>query len=69
MKAKEYDQLQRQLRQGKLCPCGQRAVRHTNAGWTCAGCIAKDRAIFATDRIRGTCGFPGALDYYRVVGI
>lgn len=52
------------LQQSKLCPCGGRAVRYSCGVWSCQPCIDKDRAIYATARIRGSCGFPGAPDPY-----
>lgn len=66
MKTSAGTYIQLNLKQGRLCPCGQRAVRHTNAGWTCAECIVKDNAINGSDRIRGTCGFPGPPQPYSV---
>ena len=41
-----------------LCPCGRRAVRHMTGGWTCQPCMDKDTAIYGTEKIRSTCGFP-----------
>ena len=58
---------QRYVREGKLCPCGEQAVRYFCGTFSCQGCIDKDRAIYATERIRGTCGFPGAGETYRAL--
>lgn len=51
---------------GRRCDCGQPAVRFTNSVPTCQGCIDKDKAIYATERVRGTCGFPGPPEPFRV---
>lgn len=69
MKSIKYQKRVLAVLRGKTCPCGQPAVRYSAGTYSCAGCIEKDAAIYATDRIRGTCGFPGALDFYRVVGL
>ncbi len=66
MNAREYRKIRQHLKAGRLCPCGARAVDYTDGTWTCAMCIEKDRAIYASERIRGTCGFAGALDFYRL---
>lgn len=69
MKSLKYQKRVLAVLRGKTCPCGQPAVRYSAGTYSCAGCIEKDAAIYATDRIRGTCGFAGALDFYRVVGL
>lgn len=50
-------EMQRLVKVGQWCLCGNRAVTYRNACWTCEECIRKDRAIYGTDRIRSTCGF------------
>lgn len=63
MKAKYYQEL---LKRGKTCYCGQRATRYSCGVWSCAGCLQKDRAIYGTSRIRGSCGYEQVVEPYRV---
>ena len=63
MKTVYYQKL---LKRGKTCPCGEKAVRFSCGVWSCAPCLEKDRAIWATEKSRGTCGFAGGLEPYRL---
>lgn len=69
MKSTKYKKRMKAALLGQTCRCGQPAVKYCAGLYSCQGCLDKDAAIYATDRIRGTCGFAGALDFYRVVGL
>mgnify|MGYP003338448797 FL=1 len=53
-----------------LCYCGERAVKHDNAGWACASCLKKEAAYyFQTRARRGDTGFRRMIDAYKVSGL
>jgi hypothetical protein len=69
-KAKVNRHLQAQLKKGVLCYCGERAVKHDNAGWACASCLKKEAAYyFQTRARRGDTGFRRMIDAYKVSGL
>lgn len=63
MKASEAKRL---LKRGKTCYCGRQATKYTGGVYSCAECLVKDRAIYGTSRIRGSCGFEQVIEPYRV---
>lgn len=56
-------EVQRKLRQGYLCLCGNRATSFTGNIFTCGDCLRKDNFLRGNDGARDKCGFRGVEEF------
>jgi len=59
-------QARKELCKDKVCACGRQAARYFGGDYICQRCTEMDNELYATERIRSTCGVPGPPDPYYI---